>query len=93
MKKYVIGLLAAGLICSSAVSGSLAAPIDGMSILNDIREASPVEQARVFCYNRFTGGFLHWGSCGGYYRPRVFYRPRVYCRNRFTGRFLHWGYC
>jgi hypothetical protein len=68
------------------ISSGWAAPIDGSAILRSLGESmSPVQQARVFCYNKYTGRFLHWGSCQATYR--------VYCKNRYTGQFLHWGSC
>ena len=78
--------------CTLSPGAALAMPFDPASLVRAEAAASPVEQARIFCANRFTGRFLHWGSCGPrfvYYRPR----PRVYCRNRFTGGFIHWGFC
>jgi hypothetical protein len=60
--------------------------------MDAVETSSPTEQARLYCYNRYTGRFLHWGACGGggYYRRRP---GRVYCYNRRSGRFLHWGAC
>lgn len=67
-----------------------AAPISGAGLAG-LADANPLVQEarlRVFCYNRRTGRFIHWGSC----RRRVVVR-RFYCRNRYTGRFLYWGRC
>ena len=80
------------LACTLSPGAALAAPIDAGSIARSAQAANPVEQVRLFCANRFTGRFLHWGGCGPtfvYYRPH----PRVYCRNRYSGAFLHWGFC
>ena len=77
------------LVAMAAAAGlyaSLPRP-SGSAILDLMRENSLAQKARVFCYNRRTGRFLHWGSC----QRRT--RPRVYCYNRRTGRFLHWGSC
>jgi hypothetical protein len=75
----------------SPASEALAAPANGAPILDVLKTTSMTQEARVFCYNRYTGRFLHWGACNrsfGYYS-----HPRVYCYNRNTGRFLHWGSC
>ena len=51
---------------------------------------SSLAEARVYCYDRNTGEFLHWGSC--YYR--AYTTPvRTYCYDRNTGEFLHLGSC
>jgi len=89
-KLLVMSAVAAGIVVSS--SGSLtAAPASPGGILELLKSDSLVQDVRVFCYNRATGRFLHWGYCG----RRVVRRsvPRVYCYNRRTGRFLHWGHC
>ena len=87
-----IAAAAALAACVLSPGAALAMPFDAGPLVRAAERDNPVEQARIFCFNRFTGGFLHWGPCG---RPVVYYRPRprVYCRNLFTGRFLHWGYC
>jgi hypothetical protein len=91
MRKVLIALAAAGGIGVISTSSSMGAPANGAAILSAVQSNSLVQDARVFCYNRATGRFLHWGSCG--YARRVYNRPRVYCRNRYTGRFLYWGAC
>lgn len=93
MRRSLMMIAAAGLMLVSVSSGASALPTAGPG-LGGLAEGNPlVEQARVFCYNRYTGRFLHWGHC----RRRPVYRrvsrPRVYCYNRRTGRFLHWGSC
>ncbi len=70
----------------SASSDSFAAPIDGAGILHALQAASPVQKARIFCFDKYSGRFLHWGVC----HPTV---PRVFCKNRYTGQFLYWGAC
>lgn len=90
MRRHLI-LLASLFGMTVAASGTSAAPVSGTTILDQLRSASPIEPARVFCYNRVTGRFLHWGSCAP--RRRIVVRPRVFCYNRVTGRFLHWGHC
>jgi hypothetical protein len=49
--------------------------------------------ARLYCYNRYSGAFLHWGPCGGYHPINYYHPGRTYCYNRYTGNFLHWGAC
>ncbi len=73
-------------------SPSLGSPLAGAGALSNDTSESLVQDARVFCYNTYSGRFLHWGGCGYrvVYRP---YRPRVYCRSNFSGQFLHWGRC
>ncbi len=70
-------------------SFTFAAPIGGAGLVG-LTDSNPLVQEarlRVFCYNRRSGRFLHWGSC----RRRVV--VRYYCKNRYTGRFLYWGRC
>ncbi|HTZ68919.1 MAG TPA: hypothetical protein VMB83_15915 [Roseiarcus sp.] len=50
---------------------------------------SSLAEARVYCYNRYTGAFLHWGYCSHHYSTP----GRTYCYNRYTGEFLNWGSC
>ena len=95
MCKRFISLLTAFVICLASAAEAPAAPISAApftAVARAREAASPVQEARWFCYNRYSGRFIHWGRCG--HRPwhRV-YRPRVYCYNRHTGRFLHWGSC
>lgn len=78
------GLVVAAL--SFAFAGSALA-LPGLSDSSSVGPAySSVDDARVFCFNRASGRFLHWGSC---YRSA----PRVYCKNHWSGEFLHWGSC
>lgn len=86
MRKIVaLAAFAAGLSILGA-SQTIAAPASGSAILDALKATSPIQDARVFCYNRYSGRFLHWGHC----QRSV---PRVYCRNRYTKRFLYWGAC
>ena len=89
MRKLVLALLAAGGIASLNAPAAMAMPTSGNPFAGNLDKPT---QVRLFCYNSYTGRFLHWGPCG----PRYVYlrRPgRVYCYNRYTGRFLHWGSC
>lgn len=92
MRKIAVPLLIAAALALSPSAGQ-SAPVDASAIKAAADAASPVEQARVYCYNRFSGRFLHWGSCGGRHYARHRSHPRVYCYNRYSGRFLHWGHC
>ena len=49
------------------------APIAVSSLAAQVAASSPIEKTRLYCFNRYTGQFLHWGPCGGY--RRVYYRP------------------
>jgi hypothetical protein len=49
---------------------------------------SSLAEARVYCYDSYTGEFLHWGACYDYSTP-----GRTYCYDRNTGNFLYWGKC
>jgi hypothetical protein len=63
MKKILLALLGVTTLALFGASQSLAAPASGSSIaagLNDIRN---FENVRVFCYNKNTGAFAHWGAC------------------------------
>jgi hypothetical protein len=92
MRKTLLTLsFAAGLSLFAPIDAP-AAPANGSAIPAAVATNPLVQQARVFCYNRYSGRFLHWGSCGRRY-VRHYYHPRVYCMNRRTGRFLHWGHC
>ncbi|MGD9545074.1 MAG: hypothetical protein AB7F41_14980 [Methylocystis sp.] len=93
MRKSLLALpSAAALVLVSSIH-VFASPVVGHGgVLRALEDASIVEQARVFCYNRYTGRFLHWGRCARRH-VRHHARPRVYCYNRRTGRFLHWGHC
>ena len=91
-RKVLAALVAAAGLYLVAPSAAQASPLGG-GALGSLLDANPLMQdVRVFCYNRATGRFLHWGRCGSRYRPARA-RPRVYCYNRRTGRFLHWGAC
>ena len=85
MRYAVLLLIAATALSSmtSAPAAALPATAPGMSASSDALSLS--EQARIYCYNRSSGEFLHWGACRSH--------PRVYCRNTYTGEFLHWGSC
>ena len=91
MKRFVITLAAAAAL-GMAATGAMAAPGGAAGGIGGAEDNPLRHDARTFCYNRYTGAFLHWGSCRRA-RPVYYSRPRVYCRNRYTGQFLHWGSC
>jgi hypothetical protein len=72
MRKMPLALLGVATLALFGANQSLAAPASGSSIVagsNDIRN---VENVRIFCYNRITGKFNHWGPCRvvcNYYGP------------------------
>jgi hypothetical protein len=69
----MIGVAAPTLTPDSAQAAPLAASALGKQTL----APDLTEKTRVYCYNRYTGRFLHWGHCGRrhYYRPHYYYRP------------------
>ena len=100
MRRCFSIVAAAGMIGGMMMSGASAAPTAAGGLGPAAHDNSLVEPVRIYCYNRYTGRFLHWGSCGGGYRRPAYRRPvyyrrpgRTYCYNRYTGRFLHWGRC
>ena len=92
MRKSMLALAFLGGLSLFAPINAPAAPANGSAIPGAVAANPLVQQARVFCYNRYSGRFLHWGSCGRRY-VRHYYHPKVYCRVRRTGRFLHRGSC
>jgi hypothetical protein len=92
MRKILLTLVFAGGLSLLAPMTTSAGPANGSAIPGAVADNPLVQQARVFCYNRRSGRFLHWGYCGRHY-VRHYSRPRVYCMNRRTHRFIHWGHC
>jgi hypothetical protein len=62
---------------------AMAAPVAASRLAGQASAPPLTEMARLYCYNRYSGQFLHWGACGGYYRPHYYYRPRYYHRPRW----------
>jgi hypothetical protein len=87
MRKILMLLLVVGGLGAFGGGRAHAVPMSASPIELAREAASLIQEARVYCYNRRTGRFLHWGHC----RRHVV--RRVYCYNRRTGRFLHWGRC
>lgn len=94
MRKIFLAFVAIATVYSIGIEGAVAGVMRGDAASSFSGMGTAIQQARLFCANRYTGRFLYWGRCR---RRRVYYhhyyRPRVYCRNRYTHRFLHWGYC
>ncbi|MCW2273462.1 hypothetical protein GJ654_05535 [Rhodoblastus acidophilus] len=76
-----------------------AAPVAGSILGKQTLAPDLTEKARVYCYNRYTGRFLHWGPCHRrHYRPhhyyyRPYYRPyRHYYRphRHYYHRHYYW---
>ena len=89
MRRYLVSLACVASLCAVAATPGQAGPMTGAGLPSMRDATSLIENARVFCYNRYNGAFLHWGGCV----PQGYYHPRVYCRSNYTGRFLHWGSC
>ncbi len=82
-------LLSFGAIAGLTSGQAQAAPIAASSLGSQTAAPSLTEKARVYCYNRYTGRFLHWGPCGGY--RRYYYRPRYhYYRRHYYRRHYYW---
>jgi len=90
MRKIIVMVLAAGGLFICNPMGASAAPASGGVISETIKENPLVQEARVFCYNRYTGRFLHWGSCGGrrVYRHYYYYHP-YYHRHYYHRYYYH----
>jgi hypothetical protein len=87
MRKFFLMLLIAGGILSIEGSPASAAPANGSAIASALKSNSLIQDVRLYCYNRYTGRFLHWGPCGGY---RHYYHPyyRHYYHHYYHRR--HW---
>jgi hypothetical protein len=79
MRKLFLALFAVGGLALSNAPAAVAMPTAG-DVFSGATEK--LTEARVFCYNRYTGRFLHWGPCGGYYRPHYYYH-RYYWRPHY----------
>jgi hypothetical protein len=85
MRKGVVATFACLVVSLLTATPGAALPLSGFGAMSSEDALSPTIEARVFCYNRYTGRFKHWGAC----HASV---PRIYCRSRY-GEFLHWGSC
>ncbi len=68
-----------------------AAPIAASPLAHQTAAPDLTEQARLYCYDRYTGRFLHWGPCyrRHYVYRRYYYRPHYYHRYHYWHR-RHW---
>ena len=87
MSKFLFGLACLSALALGGAPPALALPMGGAGIPSRAQAEPLVRDVRVFCYNRSSGRFIHWGECA------VAHAPRVYCRSNYTGQFLHWGSC
>ncbi len=72
MRKMLLTLLGVATLAMFSANQSLAAPASGSSIVAGLNDIRNVENVRIFCYNRVTGKFNHWGPCRvacNYYGP------------------------
>jgi hypothetical protein len=74
MKLLALGFLAITAVTLVGTNPSRAVPANGSSIAASLVDISDVDQV-VFCYNKNTGAFAHWGRC-----RVVCYGPGGYCR-------------
>lgn len=81
MRKYFVLLLTALSIFVASAAEASAVPVNAAAFAAARDAASPVQEARWFCYNRYPGRFIHSGRCG-HRRWHRAYRPRVFCYNR-----------
>jgi hypothetical protein len=70
-------------LASLAISPAQSAPIAASSVAAQVAATSRIERTRLYCFNRYTGQFLHWGPCGGY---RTYYYHRPYRRHYYYHR-------
>ena len=67
-----------------------AAPVAAASLAHQTAAPDLTEKARLYCYNRYSGRFLHWGACGyrrHYYYHRYYWRPHYYHRHYWHRRY------
>ncbi len=71
MRNVVLALLAAGGI-ASFTAAAVAMPTSGNPFAGALEKPTEV---RLYCYNTYTGEFLHWGPCyrRHYYRHYYYY--------------------
>ena len=81
IKETITGVLALGAV-AFGTSMATAAPISGAALLSTVESNPLVQDVRIYCMNRYSGRFLHWGPCGGY-RVRYYSRPRYYRRRYY----------
>jgi hypothetical protein len=64
MRKFFLMLLIAGGILSIEGSPASAVPANGSAIASALKSNSLIQDVRLYCYNRYTGRFLHGGHVG-----------------------------
>jgi len=62
-----------------------AAPLAASSLAGQTAAPDLTEKTRLYCYNRYTGRFLHWGPC--YRRHHYYHSPHHYYRPHYR---RHW---
>lgn len=79
----MIGVAAPALAPESAK----AAPVAASSLASQTAAPDLTEKTRLYCYNRYSGRFLHWGPCYRrhyyYYRPHYYWHPHYYYRHYY----------
>jgi len=91
MRNLLLLLAAVFGLWAAAPAPASAAPVNGAVIGDAFRASIPTDQVRWYCYNRYSGRFLHWGRCGHrhYYRPwrrhyrHYYHRPRWHVHYRY----------
>ena len=73
MRRLLISSLLAAAIGGFGAAGASALPTHSHAIGEAAKSSSAIEDVRLYCYNRYTGQFLHWGPC---YRHRYYYYRR-----------------
>jgi hypothetical protein len=90
MRKFLIALLAAATIGGLGMVRATAAPVNGAAMHDALKTDSMVQDARVYCYNRYSGRFLHWGPCGGYWHPHYYHRYYYHRYHYHRYHYRHW---
>jgi hypothetical protein len=99
MRKLFLALLAAGGIATFTTPAAMAMPTVG-DVFSGATD-KPTE-VRLYCYNRYSGAFLHWGPCARdrwrygyrpYWHRHYYYRPywrRHYYYRHYYYRRRYW---
>jgi hypothetical protein len=90
MRKFFLALLIAGGIFSIDASPASAVPVNGSVIASALKSSSPIQDVRLYCYNRYTGRFVHWGPCGGYRHSYHPYYRHYYHRRHWHRHYRYW---
>jgi hypothetical protein len=82
MRKLFLALIAAGGIATFNAPAAMAMPTVG-DVFSGATD-KPIEDVRLYCYDRYSGRFLHWGPCYrdrwryGYHRHYYYHRRYYY---------------